>query len=441
MKKKTSTLVIVLAMTLALVASACGRDSSSSSKPEDGTDQGSGGGEGEGGGDPSTVPGFDGTTIKLGVLTPESGPAAVIGDPLTNGNRAFWESINAEGGLDGRFEVELVVKDNEYTPQETITQYNQIKDDVVAFQQILGTAPLEALLPQIRKDNTFAGPATLDAPWYDEENLMPILATYQIQAVNGVDFFINEMDGEGKNLCTLVSNNAYGDAGAEGAAFAAEKLGVDFVAQETFTSGQEDFTAQINALQKADCEFVWLTALPTETSPILKRAIDVDFAPQWMGQSPTWVGPLPMLVGNTDYLADNFVVAAAGAEWGDESVPGMVDMLEAQAEFAPDQAPDLYFAFGWLQAKAMSQILLKAIEAGDLSRDGIIEASNSTDELVFDEIVNVQSWGGPDDRVPGPDTTFLAVTPDTTEENGGLSLISDAAKNYVSDFVEEFEHS
>lgn len=269
---------------------------------------------------------------------------------------------------------------------------------------------------------------------------MPILATYQIQAINGIDFYVNEMDGEGSNLCTLTSNNPYGEAGAEGANFVADKLGVDFAAQETFTSGQEDFTAQISALQKADCEMVWLTALPTEASPILKRAIDVGFSPQWVGQSPTWVGPLPALVGDPDYLADNFIVAAAGAEWGDESVEGMVTMMEAKDEFVKDQNPDLYFAFGWLQANAMSQILLAAIDAGDLSRTGILDAASGIGELTFDGIVNDQPYGAPDERQPGFDTTFLAVTPDTAEKNGGLSLVNDAASNYVSEFVEEFEH-
>src|SRR5699024_10882836 len=99
---------------------------------------------------------------------------------------------------------------------------------------------------------------------------------------------------------------------------------------------------------------------------------------------------------------------AAGAEWGDESVEGMVEMMEAKDEDIEDQDPDLYFAFGWLQAKAMSQILLNSIEAGDLSREGILDAAESTTELHFDGIVEDQEYGSVDERNPGPDTTFLA---------------------------------
>ena len=40
----------------------------------------------------SPVPGFDGTTIRLGVVTPQTGPVQIIGNPLTNGNRVYFDS-------------------------------------------------------------------------------------------------------------------------------------------------------------------------------------------------------------------------------------------------------------------------------------------------------------------------------------------------------------
>jgi ABC-type branched-subunit amino acid transport system substrate-binding protein len=57
---------------------------------------------------PPTVPGFDGKTIRLGVITPLSGIASVIGKPLTNGNLVYWQSVNAKGGVGGKYRVELV---------------------------------------------------------------------------------------------------------------------------------------------------------------------------------------------------------------------------------------------------------------------------------------------------------------------------------------------
>src|SRR5919108_4969132 len=89
-----------------------------------------------------TVPGYDGKTIKLGVLTPLSGPVAVIGLPLTAGNQVYFDYINKEkGGIAGKYQVELEQADTQYKPDRTVQQYNRVKTDVVMFAQVLGTAP------------------------------------------------------------------------------------------------------------------------------------------------------------------------------------------------------------------------------------------------------------------------------------------------------------
>ena len=46
---------------------------------------------------PPNVPGFNGSTIKLGVITPESGIASVVGKPLTEGNRVYWAGQERQG--------------------------------------------------------------------------------------------------------------------------------------------------------------------------------------------------------------------------------------------------------------------------------------------------------------------------------------------------------
>ena len=87
--------LLVAFAAMALVATACGG--------RDDDDEATGDDEGAEGGEPETVPGFDGETIRLGVVTPTSGPVAIIGEPLTNGNRAYWDYVNEElGGVGGK---------------------------------------------------------------------------------------------------------------------------------------------------------------------------------------------------------------------------------------------------------------------------------------------------------------------------------------------------
>src|SRR5688500_9279493 len=108
---KRSQLVRLMALLgiFALLAAACG----GSDDDEDAGD--------EGGGDEKkelvAAPGFDMTTIKVGVITPLTGPVAVIGNPLTAGTETWFNYINQEkGGIAGKYKVTVVKEDSQYKP-------------------------------------------------------------------------------------------------------------------------------------------------------------------------------------------------------------------------------------------------------------------------------------------------------------------------------------
>ncbi len=410
---------------VALVATACGgRDDDDDAAGDEATE----------GGAPETVPGFDGETIRLGVVTPTSGPVAIIGEPLTNGNRAYWDYVNEElGGVAGEYQVELVVEDSAYDAPTAVQKYNEIKGDVVMFNQLLGTPIVNALLEQLVADNIVAQPASLDSFWVREQNLLPIGAPYQIQAINGVDWYVTEGGGSTDSaICTLRQDDPYGEAGQEGVDFALEELGIELTEEVTFPVGNPDFTTQITQLQGAGCEMVWLTSTPTDTGSALGKAAELGYAPRWMAQSPTWIGLLvesPLL----PYLQENFTWVSEGPEYGDESVPGMSDLLRIQETYAPGQDPDIYFNFGYNEAKAVHQVLEQAVEMGDLSHEGIIDAMNSLDELEFDGLLGEYGWGAPDDRNPPRANSIFEVDPNKPI---GLGLI---VAEHQAPFAEDFE--
>ena len=147
---------------------------------------------------PPSTDGFDGKTIKLGVITPLTGTVSLIGMPLTAGNQMWWDYVNEElGGVAGKYKVELVQEDSQYQPANAIQAYDKIKGDVVDFQQILGTQVTKALLPKMQVDQSAGAPATLDAEWVKNPNLFPIGSPYQIEAINGLDYFTKN-GGKGK---------------------------------------------------------------------------------------------------------------------------------------------------------------------------------------------------------------------------------------------------
>jgi ABC-type branched-subunit amino acid transport system substrate-binding protein len=412
--------VLWLVAVLALVLAGCG------GAADEGEPEGEGGAA-----ELKAGPGFDGKTIKLGVLTPLSGPVAVIGNPLTAGNQVYFDYVNSKGGIAGKYRVELVQEDTQYSPPRTVQQYNKIKNDVVAFTQILGTAPTLAVLPQLQQDNIVAAPASLDAFWVREPNLVPVGGPYQVQAINALDYYINEADGKGKNICSFIQDDAYGQAGQAGVDYAASKLGFEVVDTQKFKVGDKDATGQVQRLQRSKCDAVFLVATPTDAGTIWGTAAKLGFAPRWIGQSPSWIdelGASPL----AEYLQQTTWIVAEGTEWGDDSVPGMKDLIARVKEFKPDQEPDYYFSFGYLQGIAMTALLEKAVELGDLSREGLLTASEQLGTVSFDGLSGDYRYGPAEERNPSRMSTIYEVQPDKPFGLGTLEYQyeSDAAKSY-----------
>lgn len=417
--------LLALVLVVAMLAAACGGGEGDDNESSGGSGTTAAGGAKE----LKPGPGFDGTTITLGVITPQTGPAAVIGNPLTAGNQVFFDALNAKGGIGGKYKVKLDIRDSQYNPPVAVQAYSAMKNNVAAFVQILGTPTVQAILPQLKTDKIVAGPASLDAFWVREKYLMPIGAPYQIQAINAMDYYLNDAGGKGKKVCALTQDDPYGEAGLEGLEYAAKEMDFEVAVKATFKQGDADFTAQLGQLK--GCDMVWLTALPTETAKILAGAAQQQFTPQWIGQSPTWVGAFatsPL----APYMQAHYLLMSEGTEWGDTSVPGMKQLLDDIAKYKADQKPDIYFAFGYAQAWAMSQILEKAVSDGDLSRDGIEKAMEEVGTIKLGNLLGDYKYGPPEDREPPRASTVFKIDPAAP---GGLKAVK---KNFASETAKGF---
>ncbi|MGE4428897.1 MAG: ABC transporter substrate-binding protein, partial [Solirubrobacteraceae bacterium] len=393
MRNRTRWGAIAASAILALGVTACG-----------GADDDDGGGGGSDGGGLSAAPGFDGTTIKLATLSAQSGPVAVIGKPLTNGIKVWFDRVNADGGIAGKYKVELVNEDNRYEADTTVQRYNRVKNDVVAVGQVLGTAPTLALLPQLRRDNIVAAPASLDGFWVEETHLVPVGAPYQVEAANGLHHYI-EAEGKDKTLCTFTQDDVYGEAALQGVEAAAKDNGVKIASGQKFKVADKDVTGQIQRLRRAGCDAVSLAATPTDAGKIWQTAAQLKFAPRWIAQAPAWTGAFaksPL----APYLEQTLWLVAEGADWGDSEIPGMKEMLADVEKYSPKQEPDLYFSFGYNQGRAMTAILEKAVAAGDLSREGVVKALNELGEVDFQGLISPYTYGPDGDRSPSRSNTI-----------------------------------
>ncbi|MBW3557317.1 MAG: ABC transporter substrate-binding protein [Actinobacteria bacterium] len=414
-----------LAVVVLLAAAAgCGRDAAVTGEDGEGREVG-------GARRLSPVPGFDLTTIKLGALTPLTGPVAgAIGIPLTEGNRVYLEKVNADGGIAGKYKLELIAEDNAYNTDNTKAKYKQIKDSVVMFAQILGTPPTSAVLVDLKTDRMMASPASLDAEWIGEENLLPVGAPYQAQVINGLAYALGDGGAAGKRVCAFAAEDAYGEAGLEGLQFAAKEMGFAVAAIARYTTTDTDFTAQVTQLENAKCGVVVMTSLPTPTNAFLGKAQQLGLDPQYfVAQSPSW---LPTYAANPLWQK-NVLYVAEGTTWGDETVPGMKEMIADVKRFRPDQKPDTYFTFGYAQMKAVVELLEEAVSAGDLSREGILRASQNLGTVEFGGLFGDYGYGKAGDRKPPKANTVFKVNPGVP---GGLEALK---KNFASAPAQMYE--
>jgi ABC-type branched-subunit amino acid transport system substrate-binding protein len=214
--------------------------------------------------------------------------------------------------------------------------------------------------------------------------------------------------------------------------FAAEKLGFTVADTQKFKVGDKDVTGQVQRLQRSKCDAVFLVATPTDAGTIWGTAAKLGFAPRWIGQSPTWIdelGASPL----AEYLQKTTWITAEGTEWGDTEVEGMTALVDRVKEFKPDQDPDYYFSFGYLQGQAMTALLEKAVEQGDLSHEGLMKASSELGPVSFDGLSGDYTYGPAESRNPPRTTTIYEVDPDKPFGLGTLEY------QYESDAAKEFE--
>lgn len=323
----------------------------------------------------TTGPGVTDSEIHVAVLNDFSGPIATIGTPAAVGSEVYFDALNAEGGVCGR-EVVVEREDTKYDTQIAVQAYRAVADDVAFITQLLGTSTVFALANDVARDNITTLAGTLAAAVIPLENMWVYQTPFPLEAINGIHWAadnVDDADGDGTlGVGVIYQNDAYGEEGLEGVEMAAEDLeNVEVVATSSYSPTDEDFTAQVQDMQKAGAEIVWLHATPKQTAGVLGISAQQGYSPTFMGNSATFASALVEPLGE---LFNNYRVVNSNATYGEEGVPEMEAMLAAVEEHATDQQPDAWLVTGWISGMVTHAALERACEMGDLSREGIAAA-------------------------------------------------------------------
>jgi ABC-type branched-subunit amino acid transport system substrate-binding protein len=399
-RRRRSLGLLVAALAAALLAAGC----STKAEPTGG------------GGTLATGQGVTDKAIKLGVLTDRTGVFAAAGKSAEQGRQLFWDRKNAQGGVCGR-QVQFVVKDHGYNAQNAVTAYAQIKNDVLALDELLGSPMIAALLPSLESDQML----TMAASWSSNLLTNPYVVitgtTYDIEMINGLHWLTqNKGLTRGDKIGHIFLEGDYGENAAAGSRAAAKELGLQLV-EHKIKPTDTDLTGQVSALRAAGVKFVLLTTTPAQTASAVAVAGASGFDATFLGSNPTFSPALLTSPAKTA-LEKRLLVSTSVAPFSSGDA-GPAEVRQAFLAKHPDQVKSAFVMYGYAQGEIMARILDTACQNNALTRAGLLEAFQSLKDVQTNGLVAPLDYSKPG-QIPARQSYI--VRPDASAD-GGLAQV------------------
>lgn len=211
----------------------------------------------------SQTPGVTKNSILIGTSLPLSGPAAAYG-VIANGSKAYFDYVNAHGGVYGR-KLKLDILDDGYDPARTKANVQNLVSNkgVFSLVDVLGTANNLAVRPFVDSHKIpLVYPATgsnLMAHPLDKYTFA-IQVTYTVEGKVLTDYATKQLHA--KRIGVFYQNDDFGKEGLAAIQARAEKDGASVVDAEPYELTQTDFSPQAIKLKGANVDAVIVFAVP-----------------------------------------------------------------------------------------------------------------------------------------------------------------------------------
>jgi ABC-type branched-subunit amino acid transport system substrate-binding protein len=330
----------------------------------------SAGGSSGGSGTVKTDVGVSGKTITLGVLTDLSGVFAALGKDVTQSQQLYWDQQNAKGGVCGKYQVKLDVKDHGYVVQTAVQLYNGMKSSILALQHTIGSPINTALADQLQADKIVNIPEAWARNLTQNPENAVVGATYDVEMINGLDYLLKQGKiKEGDKLGHIYFEGEYGANGLAGSKYFASqhKMTID---EAQIKSTDSDMTAQVTKFKADGVKAILLTVAPKATASAAGVAAQAGLNVPILGNNPVYDPSLLKSPAGPAIMAHLLVASP-------------VTTFDTQQQLLKDYTakypgtPSLGVVHGYADAVVMDQILEKACANGDLTRAGVTAAKAS----------------------------------------------------------------
>lgn len=317
--------------------------------------------------------------IKIGYFGPLTGGTAQAGQAALNGVQIAVNALNQNGGVLSR-PVEIVSYDDKSSPEEAVkaaTKLVQV-DKVNAIFGSLHSANVQAAGPVIEESETVCVAGGTSPAWL-EQGYTYLFRSISNSTVSAKQLAKYAADQGFAKIALFTSNDEYGVSGADGFKQACTEYNIEFVASETMTNGDRDFTGQFAKINAATPDAVFIWCLGDDLGAVTKQLRQSGFSGPILGSESY---TLPEILENAGAATNGVCFAAQYLVYEnpeDAEDENMKQFLEAyMEEFGAAPASDNAF-----RAYDGVMMLAQAMEASGADHGAEMrEAYNNIDGYV-----------------------------------------------------------
>jgi len=328
-------------------------------------------------------PGANDKEIKIGHINPYSGPASAYGT-IGKSIAAWFEKVNAEGGINGR-KIKFISLDDGYSPPKTVEQARKLveQEEVLALFNPLGTPPNSAIhkyMNQRKVPQLFV--ATGATKWGDPKNFpwaMGWQPNYQSEAKIYAEHILETSPNA--KIAVLYQNDDYGKdylKGFEDGLGARAKTMI--VSKQSYEVTDPTIDSQMNSLKASGADTFFNITTPKFAAQAIKKAAEIGWKPtHYLNQVSASVGAVltPAGLGNSvGIISTQYFKDPTDPQW--LSDPAMNEWREFMKKYYPSgDLNDAFNVYGPLVAQTLIQALKQA--GNDLTRANVMKQAASLD--------------------------------------------------------------
>jgi ABC-type branched-subunit amino acid transport system substrate-binding protein len=318
------------------------------------------------------VSGVTANTIVLGQSAAFSGPAAQLGIQMNLGARAYFDKVNAQGGVYGR-KIELRTLDDKYESDLAAANTKKFLEDdqVFALFGYVGTPTTLAAMPIFTEAKVpLIGPFTGADAFRNPVNpyIFNIRASYYDETEKIVAQFANTGM---KNIAVFYQNDAYGQAGLKGMEMAMARRSMKISALGTVERNTVKVEDAVKKISAASPDAVVMISAYTSIAEFVRQMKKAGSAAQFYNVS--FVGSKALADALQEGGYGLVISQVVPFPWAEK----IAVVHEYQRVLAESGNSDVNFSSleGYIAAKVMVEGLKRA--GRDLDRHKLVAALES----------------------------------------------------------------